>query len=220
MAELLSPRALCTLEDVKAYLDPDDPSDDENDDLLRRLINAASNEIHKTSGNREFVAVNAVRDGAGVVTIAEQARVFDALTLRPTRSKHWQMRVGDLASLAAVSIDGVAVDVAKVTTLPRVREPWRPITRLRMPLDVDWHEQSLITITGVWGFPQIPEDIRQAAIVTVTIWAARDLQTFSDVFVAAEGRVEIPRSLPSQAFDVAIKYKRRRRAGTLQIGGS
>lgn len=213
MPDALSARALCSLADVKTYLDPDDPNDNSRDDLLTLLINAASTEMHKVA-RREFVAINAVRNAqTGVVTVAAQTRTFDAADAIDSDGELW---VGDLGTFASVEIDDVAIAGADVVPLPRVREEWQPIERLRFPKQTIAHTAA-IGVAGVWGFPTIPQDVRHQTIVTVSIWAQRDLTTFSEVFVAEEGRVEIPRSLPRTAWETAIRYRRRRGITSVRV---
>lgn len=194
----LSPRALCTLTDVKVFSDADQ-SDNSRDWLLVRLVNAASTVIH-SEARREFKA-------AGT---NPQTRVFD-LAAADVRER--LVAVGDLAAFTSGRLldpDGAliqAVAGSDIVSLPRVRNEWQPITRLRLRSAARLATGYALEVTGNWGFPAVPEDIRQAAVTTVSIWAARDLGTFSDIFVQEEGRVELARELPRQVLQTVQRYR-------------
>lgn len=64
------------------------------------------------------------------------------------------------------------------------------------PGDRDFHERE-VTVTGVWGFPEIPEDIEHWCIVAVATWLRRDVAAFSTTFSVDEDRLERPEALPS-----------------------
>jgi hypothetical protein len=203
MAEL-SDRALITLDYAKEYLKTR-ASDEGQDDLIIELINAASTEIHNLAG-REFKPVG---DNP-------QTRTFDVPAswgAWPPRSR--EFFVGDLASFTDVKVNGVSVSLGAVTGLPRNREEWRPIERLRLDNtivltpSITNYGYATVEVTGAWGFPVVPENIKQACRVTVASWAERDVRAFSEVFNSEEGAlVPLPDTLPRQAYRTIIRYQR------------
>jgi hypothetical protein len=206
MPEQLSPRALCSLNDVKVYggFDLDDQG---LDALLIRLINAASAAIYGVAG-REFKPVG----------INPQTRTFDVPIRWGFDGLEREIYVGDLANWTSVSIGGAAVSSSNVVGLPRVREEWEPITKLRFSGLVRWCSPALygsqhapVAITADWGFPLVPEDIRQGCVVTVMVWGERDIRHFSETFSLEEQRVELPRTLPRQVYDSCLNYRRQPR---------
>lgn len=67
-----------------------------------------------------------------------------------------------------------------VLTLPlNRREPWEPITGLRMRSTVTTPPGGYIRVTGVWGFPQVPGFVKRANVETVREWL-RGSQAFAD----------------------------------------
>lgn len=207
----LSPRALCALDDVLVYDDPNDVTDDTKDALFTRLINAASREMHREA-RREFIAKNATRDANGLVVIDAETRYFDARDVNQDR----ELELGDLATFTSATVNGTPIAAGDLVALPRIREEWEPLTRLRLE-KVTLNRDAVIGVTGVWGFPQIPEDVRQKVIETVKFWADRDLSTFNETFSVETGGVSRARSLPFPAWETAQKYRKRRGLTSLQF---
>lgn len=81
----------------------------------------------------------------------------------------------------------------------------RPLTRSFG--QIMW-PQMQVQVTGTWGFADVPQDVQQAALVTVAVWLRRDVQTFSRVLKIDEGQVERPKVLPEQAVGMLASYKR------------
>jgi len=65
-------------------------------------------------------------------------------------------------------------------------------------------------VTGVWGFPKVPDDVKQACITTVMVWAERDIRTFSETFSLEEQVITLPRTLPRQVYDTVVRFQRPR----------
>jgi hypothetical protein len=181
-ASLLSPRALVTLWEAKAEIGKADQLEDL--DFVQR-INAVSAIFNR---RREFVARNAARDAGGVVSVAAQARTFD-----PDRSVYWDFGRGHTLSIGdATSISSVVVrdyDAAVVQTLvlgtdyyvlPRSREEWEPIRRLRFRDTVSLTDDYVVEVTGVWGFPQVPEDIKRAVYEEIAVSIDRDTTNYRE----------------------------------------
>lgn len=193
---------LCEVAEVRSFLQKP-TGDREQDTAIANAIAAASELIHMHTG-REFVAV-----GTNPAT-----RLFEISDYVITRA----IPVGDLSSTptAVSTVDAYGDAVAALTiaddvlALPLVRKPWQPIEALRIrPSAAVLSPSYLLSVTGTWGFPSLPELVKQACIVTVGIWMRRDIQAFSATFNLDENRVERPRALPSAAKDMLIDFRRR-----------
>jgi hypothetical protein len=193
-AALLSPRALVSLQEAKAEL-KEVGQQLEDLDFVQR-INAVSTTIHNVSG-REFVARNATRDADGTRVVAAQTRTFDVGHPPMRRERYYvdgelvggpwgEIRVGDLASLTSVNVRDragtlvEAVALGDIVTLPRNRQEWEPITRLWFMDTVSLNWNLVIEVTGVWGFPQIPEDVKRAAYEEVAVNLDRDTTNYRE----------------------------------------
>lgn len=201
MAEL-TPRALCTVEDVKDDLG-DDLAIANLDNAIIRRINAASDLIADRAG-REFVG-----------PAAAETRRFDLASHRRLATR--ELRLGDVQDVTAVVLEDEDGDVVQAlasgewTLLPRVRRrPWEPYTRLRFHDSVGLSDSLVAAVTGTWGFPAIPEAIVQATITQVELWLHREVRYFSETFSNEEGRPSRPRELDSAIAAVADTFRRRR----------
>jgi hypothetical protein len=194
--ETLNARALCTLDDVKDYINL--AEDVAQDDLIIRLINAASEAIH-TITDREFVPMGS----------NPQIRTFDAYEVYANGFLY----LGDFTDLESISIYSGAsdqlineVNMADVTMLPRNPKPWEPYQAIRLRNNrLAW--DYYLDVLGDWGFPMIPDEIRQACVVTVSVWHARDIANFSATFSINEDRVELPRVVPPQVQDTIARFQ-------------
>lgn len=157
-------RDLCTLAEVKTYI-PGYVTDTDTDTLLQRFINAESTTI--LNRGREFV----------VIGTNPQARSFYLNSYDvDTRT----LPVGDLATtpttVAVTTIDGTAVQTVAAASIigkPYLRQAWDPITDLVFPagaLDpATLSDGNVITVTGTYGFPSIPPDVREACCKMVVV---------------------------------------------------
>jgi hypothetical protein len=166
-------RDLCTLRDVFRLVpgfDPDEVDADGNEngeivETIANLISSESQSIYKETG-REFVAIT----GA-------DPRIFD---VSASVCRRRSMPIGDAAAITQVELfdfDGVTslgvVDPNLYILEPRLREDWRPITRIRFPYRpgtiLRLAPGRTLEITGSWGFPLIPADLRQACAKRVLL---------------------------------------------------
>jgi hypothetical protein len=196
----VGPRALCTLEGLKEYLS-DDGVDQDYDPLLVRLIDDASAAIHRAA-RREFKPMRTNPD----------TRLFD---VDDAIAAERRIRVGDLARTAGLSIEiqtelgatVAAIDASTVAALPRVREPWQPITELWLRGGEPLRAGHVVEITGDFGFPEVPGEIRHFAIVQAAEWFSRDVAKFSLTYSLEEGRVSRPRPLSPAIRDAVLDYR-------------
>ena len=183
MSETLSYRALCSVADVQDVLKKSTLTQAETD-RITRLINAASREIYKYTG-REFVSYTNYADAS-----ATETRDFDVSLYGLGRN---MIEVGDMQEVPSaitisdwnfhlVSTPTVATDV---DCYPRNREEWEPVTYLRFrnghSIGYYWGQANagwpygdyIVTVTSRWGFPSVPDDVRNGCIECVRFWWAQ-----------------------------------------------
>lgn len=174
---------LCTLGDVREYLQKP-TADTQQDQVLRSLISRASRLITRYA-EREFTPTTAA------------TRVF-----RPV-GRTISLTPYDLRTVTSVTADGTVLVEGdggyKLGPLPAFDGVYQSIR----------FEQTFksVTVVGDWGFPTVPEDVRQACITTVGIWARRDVQAFTQTFNMDEARLERPEALPSQVKGLLSQYR-------------
>lgn len=174
---------LCTLGDVREYLQKP-TSDTQQDQVLRSLISRASRLITRYT-EREFTPTTGAT--------REFRPVGRTISLTPY----------DLRTVTSVTADGTALTAGAggytLGPLPAYDGVYQNIR----------FEQAFksVTVVGDWGFPTVPEDVRQACITTVGIWARRDVQAFTQTFNMDEARLERPEALPSQVKGLLNQYR-------------
>ena len=180
-------RALCTLEDVQSYIPGYIPySDLSTDTILMEMIESVSVEIHNQT-RRDFTPVQT----------NPYAKVFDVTAATEINRR---LFVGDLKNLTGLTVgiastDGTAIGstiTAPSTAIigqPRNRQPWEPYNYLWFPAgqsnSASLGAGSVVTVTGNWGFPQIPGDIRQACVKLVINRYLRDVAAGGTAFADA-----------------------------------
>lgn len=209
----LSTRALVGLAETKDWLQQQNVDTGEDLDLAR-VINDVSDRIHYEAG-REFKPIT-----AGSVT-----RTFPVTDYCST------IYVGDLnvlstsSPMSVLAYDGVTTiktfATADLVTYPLVKQAWEPIRKIqiRSTAYTGLMPGQWITVTGTWGFPSVPGNIRQAALDAIAAIMDRDAehyrQDLGTVTPGGEaGNVVVLQqsqpmflSLPPSAFAVARSYK-------------
>lgn len=162
--------ALTTLADVKAFLQI---TTTVQDAPITALISPASKAIMKWC-EREFAPANTVTTRTFVARRANAELLVD-------------VNPYDLQSVSAVSIDSDQTNPYVLST-----DEWR--LRPKPALDgvyqfvrlfpfgtstgrVLWRNRE-VNVTGTWGFPAVPPDVAQAAILTIAIWRRQDVGAF------------------------------------------
>lgn len=224
MTAIRGPRDLCTLPEVKRLLpNYKEPTDvDEKaaaDAFLFDLIGSASTRGTQVAG-REFLSEldpGDTTDTAGTVwpDAPIETRQIDAGTeIRgPGGGYAIDLRVGDMTSVTSVGVSTLyatgsptALDLpTRIVQLPRPRGPYAPIRRLRVLGGT--YAGEVYSVTGRWGFPIVPDDIRLATATQVAIWAGRDLANFSRFFLeAVAAGAREPRALAQEVYDAFFLY--------------
>lgn len=168
-------RGLCEVADVASYA-PGYRPNAETEELLERLILAETRSIQRETG-REFVSFSP----------ALGTRRFD---IDGWNAFNRKVYIGDLAqapdTVRIVDIDQTTVLETVASTdyilLPRNRDGWQPITAIFFPwatanaatLQAGYVLEVVLSGTNVWGFPSIPDDIREACAKLVVARYALD----------------------------------------------
>lgn len=181
---------LCEVSDVRLVLDK--PGEDRaQDTVIEWFIKGASDLIHLWTG-REFVATDT----------QPATRLFEVNGFCSSR----EVPIGDLSAVptAVLIVDAYGDTVSTLTVatdvvlMPLVRRSWQPITSLKLRPDVvAISSDYLLSVTGTFGWPAIPANVRQACAQMVAIYMRRDVQAFSTTFNLDEARVERPEAIPS-----------------------
>lgn len=183
---------LCTVAQVREWLQKPG-GDTAQDTVIQNTITRASRAI-LTYLDREVVV-----SGSN-----PQTRVVDVGGHAYTRV----VPVGDMASTpTAVLIlgeDGATVATLTVGTdvqaLPLVRRSWEPITHLRLRDSAGTLDSRYqLSVTGSWGWPAVPEDITQAAVMTAGSWVRRYVQAFTTSYSPEAVEEGAPESIPGAA---------------------
>lgn len=204
----LDTQALVSLSETKDFLKHRQIKTDEDLDLVR-VINAMSDRFIYETGGREFKA-----------TGNPQARDFELLT------SDWILReveVGDMASVTSAQlitygIDGTVADTTTLSNLipqPRVRpQPWSPITSIKFPFSIiqpAFLFRAVVRVTGNYGFPAIPESVKQAVLNAVAAVVDRDAEHYRQDF----GQVLPSSSAGGEAGNVILMAGRQQKLLTL-----
>lgn len=188
-----SSRALCTRADVTRLV-PGYSDDQNTDGVLEALIEAESQAVINRYG-REFV---------GIDLGASETRQFD---LDERQERNRTVKVGDMTTVTAVvikDVDGTTLETVSSSdrvSLPRKRQAWEPITELWFPGTTNAASYlsagNVLHVTGIWGFPEIPDDVRMAVAKLVLVRYLSD---------AANAGTALADSLVQQGFDAGIAF--------------
>lgn len=137
------------------------------------------------------------------------------------------IRVGDLSTFTQVRVlndlgnQVQVVNSSDIITLPRVKPTWAPVIALRFSRNVfrPWYGDFpyQVEVTGNFGFPSVPGDVRQAVLDAVADVMDRDVESYrQDLGPATTGgeqnvivmstQVQLL-DLPPSALAVARRYR-------------
>lgn len=196
-ASLLGAGLLCSVDDVRAYLQKPD-LDVAQDDVVSTLIARASRAI-ATHTSREFGFTG---------TATRRFRVDGPLVL---------LDPYDLQSATLVSLDPTAASPQTLTAdTDYILGPLNSKGGTYQSLHLGSYcaasgsafGYGLVDITGVWGMASVPEDVKHACVLTVAMWMRRDVQAISTTFNMDDSRLERPEALPSAVRGMLAPYRR------------
>jgi hypothetical protein len=169
----ISSRALVTLAEAKDWLNQQGIDFDEDNELVR-VINDLSDRAHQEA-QREFKVVGS----------NPQTRDFPVDDYALVRG---EILIGDATAITQVQlIDNdwssvvETVDAADWQARPMVRQPWEPIRRIKLNyLNGASYLRGgyLVRVTGSWGFPQVPQSVRQAVLDGIAAAVDRDVEHY------------------------------------------
>jgi hypothetical protein len=198
-SEVASSLALCTDEDVRAYLGikPGDLSEEDRNTIVR-LVNAASNTFADESQR--------LWKSDPSLTGVPRLYRFDGFDLTTGR-----LRIDDATELVEVGYG----DYLGGTTSPLTsgfyawqEEPGHPISAIVFADTSPYVSGGVVSVDADWGWPAVPEKVRQAVIYTAAEWYARDVEKFSATFSLDQGQILLPQVLPRQVQALAESYRR------------
>jgi hypothetical protein len=198
MTEQLAPTALCTDEDVRIYLGRTvDEVDAEDRDTLIRLVNAASETF--TDESQRIWRVDPADNPSTkryVVEYGDVRRNF--------------IRIDDATQVLGCTTADQRIEGDVFVDLPFFTAPpsMEPIIRVELYYDSGLVPGMAVDVEANWGWPVVPEKVRQAVIYTAAEWFARDVEKFSATFSVDVGRILLPSVLPQQVWEMAMSYRR------------
>jgi hypothetical protein len=201
-ADQLAANALVSLEEARAFLQKDQ-GEEEQDELIVALINAASSRILQHTG-REFAP-------KGVVT---ETRVF-ATSAGARTIDLFPFDVREVSAVILGSDLAVGDEVALASTdwrlrpLPSPHGVYQLLRLTRAAVDRLGCDEFEVSVTGLWGFAAVPEDVKHWCKVTVAIWLRKDVSAFSRTLAIDEDRLEVPEGLPSSVSRALCDFTRK-----------
>jgi len=171
----LSSRALVGLAETKDWLQSQNIDTAEDLEVVA-AINGASELAHDESG-REFKRVD--------TTSSPTIRLFGVDNL----TRNGFVQIGDLSTtptLVRILASDWSSSIATITdyqVYPNSRESWAPVTALEFESTVIRPQSGqLIEVTGVWGFPSVPPQIKDAVKDVVAERLDRDVEHYTRDF--------------------------------------
>lgn len=161
---------LCTLEEVREHGSYQDV-DTAQDEIIPRLITALS---------RSMLAIREFRPA-----LASNVRVIEIDPGETVYSVHPY----DLQAVSAVVIDDDFDTELSLEAGAFRPAGWDPESQTYGELELatttpatSSFSRRTLTITGTWGFPEVPEDVNEACQLAVLMYLRRDVQAFGTAF--------------------------------------
>jgi hypothetical protein len=171
-------------------------TDTANDALLAQAINSVCSLIADYT-DRQLVKEASATTRRFILDqddVDERSVMIDDLSATPTQI---QIKLRD----------GTLVETCDPTLVEEVKSHrWRagwPIEELLFnggfATSAQLRAGYAVDITGVWGWPAIPDEAVYWTLQTIADWSTKDISRFARTFRLDTGRVEIPRVLPDTA---------------------
>ena len=221
-------RALVGLAETKDWLQSQNIDTREDLELVR-VINDISDRFHQEA-EREFKPIGTNPQTRTFYIEGARASspwIIDGDYRGELNPRTRTLFVGDLASFTQVQIlDSTdwttvleTVPLTRVAVHPSVRQSWEPIRKLEFRSDVTSLRPGMrVDVTGNWGFPSVPGNVRQAVLDAVAATYDRDVEHYrqdlgatstqegGNVIVIDRGRQRLL-SMPPTSLAVAWSYR-------------
>lgn len=215
--------ALVTLDEIKVALDID-PTDTRQDDLLTGAIDAASTAIINYT-ERDFgsIQVDEERlfeyDGSGYLDI-DDATAVSAVALVVPHSDDVVLSADEWTAMPIRRADSpVFYYIIVPTVYPSAASPEIGFVR-NLDNYVREHGRPVLPqiakVTGTWGWPDVPSDVKLATIWTIKDWTsspdeeenlqAESIAGFSRSWATAIGGGVL--AIPNRSRDILAAYQR------------
>lgn len=192
---MADPVDLCSIDDVRAYRQKPE-TDTDQDGVVAMLITAASRAINTYCGvditpiaTADATHVFVYAGGAKLSLGRNVLRSVTSIALDTDTPSPTTLSASDYKLRPTPARDGVYRWI-------RIAGAGTPSYGPQKPGERGLAEREA-TITGLFGYAEVPADIRHWAAVTVCEWLDRDVSTFSRTFSLDEQRLERPEALPS-----------------------
>lgn len=202
----IAANALCTLTDVHLAMEIPQ-SDTSLDSVIVEYINEASATIIKSyrrefapefTGARTFYATARGR----VVFMPYDLQSATEVMLNPEQNQQ-VLDSSDYTFYPFPAFDGV-YSALRIS-------PWIPLVSLHSLK----FGRAQVKITGTWGFPEVPEPVKRATVITVRTWLRKDAKGMAgslggQYYSGQELPAELPSTyaLPAAARKLLMPYKR------------
>ena len=224
----LSSRALAGLQETRAWL-AEKGQDTDDDLVIVRLINAVSEEVHRFTC-REF-KVAGTNPQTRTIPIfqrgATSPRYIDGQYVGDFSDYNRILKLGDMASsptqVQILSTDwSTVLETVSSTNMLFLRDEldpvsgpirWLYLNTAAYPLSVGYQ----VKVTGSFGFPSVPEDVKQAVMDTVAYRMDRDVEHPRETLAAIPGVNDATATLiqtqqrilafPPEIFATLMKYR-------------
>ncbi len=182
--------SLVSLEEVKGFLQANPNTEDE--ELLETFITAVTRSFRNHT-HREFEATETAEERR----FAHPGGIY--LNIAPY----------DLRSVVEVrtGVEGGNPSTLTATDYALRPLPARDAVYQWLKLAADPGECE-VTIKGEWGFPSVPEDVKNLAKTQIALWLRRDIQAYERTFNIDAGFFERPEALSSAVRGGLGDYKR------------
>ena len=186
---------LCTLDDARTTLELNE-DDESRDALIRLYITTASLALCREA-DAEFAPISTGL--SRVFEVSPWTRRVDFygydLQVADTVTLNWDDPANSFVMTAGTDYILRPVNSYTGTYKSLQVSPFDNIYATRWIL----FSKASIQVTGTWGFPVIPADVRMACIQTVRAWLDRSLAAYGNLSAGKNGSGVVPSPAPSYA---------------------
>jgi hypothetical protein len=213
-AVALDTRALVGLRETKDWLEERD-IDTSNDLKITTAINGVSEEFQRVSGRE--IKPNGTNPETRIFDLGWNGSSVLVGDLQTATTASSTISVSDLTT-GTLLHTFVAADYV---SMPRNRKPWQPVTSIYFQRGIWGYNRAgnYLSVTGYWGFPTVPENVKHAVKDGVAFWLDTDVEHFRQDLGAGTGEAgqtvflgsgpPTVYSLPPSSYKTALDYRRK-----------